>query len=256
MIQIRYTILEYLDVFNHFHSFKYGRFISYYISISSRYFPLWTIMGNYTFFNTKKRNQSEKDNKAVFFLPENPATAGTFFLGTVFHYFHLETAGCEQEAKFGRMAQYCEPWLRERSDISQHLHKIGCKQVRRRNMNLKNPRLKDLLSALSTLYSRQGRQAASNQLTFVGIFFMSGVESDQGCTNAMAVLDCFQFHFSLGVIAWPSEKYISSVQTARATTSKTPFGFADFSGQGGRFIKGLWRHLKILQQSTTSQTQY
>ena len=109
-------------------------------------------MANYTFFNTKKRNQSEKDNKAVFFLPENPATAGTFFLGTVFHYFHLETAGCEQEAKFGRMAQYCEPCLRERSDISQHLHKIGCKQVRRRNMNLKNPRLKDLLSALSTLY--------------------------------------------------------------------------------------------------------
>ena len=117
-------------------------------------------MANYTFFNTKN-NQSEKDNKAVFFLPENPATAGTFFLGTVFHYFHLETAGCEQEAKFGRMAQYCEPCLRERSDISQHLHKIGCKQVRCMNMNLKNPRLKDLLSALSTLYSRQGRQATS-----------------------------------------------------------------------------------------------
>ena len=114
----------------------------------------------------KNAINQKKTIRLCFFLPENPATAGTFFLGTVFHYFHLETAGCEQEAKFGRMAQYCEPWLRERSDISQHLHKIGCKQVkvnflRRRNTNLKNPRLKDLLSALSTLYSRQGRQAAS-----------------------------------------------------------------------------------------------
>ena len=27
---------------------------------------------------------------------------------------------------------------------------------------------------------------------------------------------CFHFHFSLGVIAWLADKYISSVQTARA----------------------------------------
>ena len=76
-------------------------------------------------FNTKNAINQKKTIRLFFFLPENPATAGTFFLGTVFHYFHLETAGCEQEAKFGRMAQYCEPWLRERSEISQHLQKIS-----------------------------------------------------------------------------------------------------------------------------------